>query len=85
METIEKRIKHLIKSVNKVTQNIAELGKYHLKDKNRLILKYPRELEKYNKIVACGLVSIETYLREKLADLEEENKHFEILNKRRLV
>ena len=82
---IEKRIKKLIKSVNKLNSNTLEFGKYHLKDKSRLVLKYPRELEKYNKVVACGLVSIETYLRDKLAELEEENEHFEDIKLRRLI
>ena len=53
---IEKRIKSLIKSVNKSNLNTLEFGKYHLKDKTRLVLKYPRELERPNRIVAHGLI-----------------------------
>jgi hypothetical protein len=82
---IENRIKNLIKSVNKLNSNTLEFVKYHLKDKTRLVLKYPRELERPNRIVARGFFAIEKYLLNELAELEEENELFEDIKLRRLV
>lgn len=65
---IEKRIKHLIKSVNRLRM----VGKYNLSKETgkSLILILPKEFKKPSQTVAHGVIDIENYLRQELAELE---------------
>lgn len=65
---IEKRIKRLIRSVNRLRM----VGKYNLSKETgkRLILILPKELKKPSQTVAHGMLAIEQYLRDELAELE---------------
>lgn len=84
---IKTRVRVLIRQVNRLRLYSLRLGKYNLSTVSgiKLILREPKELERPNRIVARGLIAIEKYLLNELAELEEENEHFEDIKLRRLV
>lgn len=85
--TIKTRVRVLIRQVNRLRLYSLRFGKYNLSTVSgiKLILREPKEFKKPNRIVARGLIAIEKYLLEELAELQEENEHFEDIKLRRLV
>lgn len=72
--TIKTRVRVLIRQVNLLRLHSQRPGKYNLTAEGdlRLILRMPKKFERPNRIVARGLIAIEKYLLNELAELEEE-------------
>ena len=86
-QTLKVRVRRLARQVNRLRLHSLRFGRYNLSAESgfRLVLREPKELKRPNRIVAHGLVAIEKYLLKELAELEEENEHFEAIKLRRLV
>lgn len=66
------KIRQLIRCVNRLREPALRMGKYTLVSQSsvRLVLMLPKEFNKSNKTVARGVLAIEQYLRDELAELE---------------
>ena len=75
---IKTRVRVLIRQVNHLRLHSLRPGRYNMSVESgiKLVLRKPKKFERPNRIVAHGLIDIEKYLLEELAELEEENKHF---------
>ena len=76
--TLKTRVRVLIRQVNHLRLHSLRPGRYNMSVESgiKLVLREPKEFKKPNRIVARGLIAIEKYLLEELAELQEENKHF---------
>jgi hypothetical protein len=76
--TIKTRVRVLIRQVNHLRFHLLRPGKYNLSTGSgiKLVLREPKEFKRPNRIVARGLIAIEKYLLNELAELEKENEHF---------
>ena len=85
--TIKTRVKILIRQVNHLRLHSLRPGRYNLGVESgiKLVLRKPKEFEKPNRIMAHGLIDIEKYLLEELAELQKENELFGYIESRRII
>ena len=85
--TIKVRVRRLVRQVNRLRLYSLRFGKYNLSAESgiRLVLREPKEFKRPNRIVAHGLIAIEKYLLNELAELQEENEYFGENKLRRIV
>ena len=85
--TVKTRVRVLVRRVNHLRLHSLRFGRYNLSAESgiRLVLREPKEFKRPNRIVAHGFIAIEKYLLNELAELQEENEHFEEIKLRRIV
>ena len=85
--TLKVRVRRLVRQVNRLRLYSLRFGRYNLSAESgiRLVLREPKEFKRPNRIVAHGLIAIEKYLLNELAELQEKEEHFGENKLRRIV